>query len=160
MQIQHETIESIYTHDPNGYMIELTRPMRRMTPEEDLDANLTTQHTRSVNNDLTLVREQALLDVAVGMTFLRNQGFNSIVTLGHSGGGTLYAFYHEQAALPANQRLQTTPAGRPIPVADAEMPTADGAVFLAPTPAKASCCSAASTHRSLTKPTRSPSWPS
>ena len=29
MQIQHETIESIYTHDPNGYMIELTRAMRR-----------------------------------------------------------------------------------------------------------------------------------
>ena len=24
MQIQHETIESIYTHDPNGYMIEIT----------------------------------------------------------------------------------------------------------------------------------------
>ena len=25
MQIQHETIESIYTHDPNGYMVEFTR---------------------------------------------------------------------------------------------------------------------------------------
>ncbi|MDI9896917.1 MULTISPECIES: VOC family protein [Nocardiaceae] len=41
MQIQHETIESIYTHDPNGYMIELTRAMRPVTPQEDLDANLT-----------------------------------------------------------------------------------------------------------------------
>ena len=28
MQIQHETIESIYTHDPNGYMVEFTRAMR------------------------------------------------------------------------------------------------------------------------------------
>ena len=41
MQIQHETIESIYTHDPNGYMVELTRPMRPVTPQEDLDANIT-----------------------------------------------------------------------------------------------------------------------
>jgi catechol 2,3-dioxygenase-like lactoylglutathione lyase family enzyme len=41
MQIRHETIESIYTHDPNGYMFEMTRAMRPVTPQEDLDANLT-----------------------------------------------------------------------------------------------------------------------
>ncbi|MBI3217533.1 MAG: VOC family protein [Mycobacterium sp.] len=41
MQVQHETIESIYTHDPNGYMIEITRALRQVTPQEDLDANLT-----------------------------------------------------------------------------------------------------------------------
>lgn len=41
MQVKHETIESIYTHDPNGYMVEFTRAMRPVTPQEDLDANLT-----------------------------------------------------------------------------------------------------------------------
>jgi catechol 2,3-dioxygenase-like lactoylglutathione lyase family enzyme len=41
MQVMHETIESIYTHDPNGYMIELTRALRPVTPQEDLDAELT-----------------------------------------------------------------------------------------------------------------------
>ena len=41
MQVMHETIESIYTHDPNGYMVELTRALRPVTPQEDLDANLT-----------------------------------------------------------------------------------------------------------------------
>jgi hypothetical protein len=41
MQIQHETIESIYTHDPNGYMVEMTRALRPVTPQEDLDAALT-----------------------------------------------------------------------------------------------------------------------
>ncbi len=41
MQVMHETIESIYTHDPNGYMIEITRPLRPVTPQEDLDAALT-----------------------------------------------------------------------------------------------------------------------
>src|SRR4029077_12290261 len=41
LQVQHETIESIYTHDPNGYMVEITRALRPVTPQEDLDANLT-----------------------------------------------------------------------------------------------------------------------
>ncbi|GAA5176174.1 hypothetical protein GCM10023321_83880 [Pseudonocardia eucalypti] len=41
MQVKHETIESIYTHDPNGYMVEITRAMRPVTPQEDLDAELT-----------------------------------------------------------------------------------------------------------------------
>ncbi len=93
-----------------------------------------TQHTRSVNNDLTLVHEQALLDAAAGLAFLRERGFGSIVTLGHSGGGTLYAFYLEQAGLPPADRIATTPGGRPAKLADAEMPLADGAIFLAPHP--------------------------
>ncbi|OFV75272.1 hypothetical protein RERY_41200 [Rhodococcus erythropolis] len=38
MQIQHETIESIHTQDPNGDMIEITRALRPVTPQEDLDA--------------------------------------------------------------------------------------------------------------------------
>lgn len=41
MQVRHETIESIYTRDPNGYMVELTRALRPITPQEDLDAALT-----------------------------------------------------------------------------------------------------------------------
>ena len=92
-----------------------------------------TQHTRSVNNDLTLVHEQALLDVAAGMVFLRDR-FASVVTLGHSGGGPLYAFYLEQAALPRAARIATTPGGRPTGLSDAELTLADGAVFLAPHP--------------------------
>lgn len=41
MQIRHETIESIYTHDPNGYLFEITRTLRPVTAPEKLDANLT-----------------------------------------------------------------------------------------------------------------------
>jgi len=93
-----------------------------------------TQHTRSVNNDLTLVHEQAILDAAAGLGFLRERGFVSTVTLGHSGGGPLYAFYLEQAGLPPAARVATTPGGRPAKLADAEMPLADGAIFLAPHP--------------------------
>ena len=41
LQVLHETIESIYTHDPNGYFVEITRALRPVTTQEDLDANLT-----------------------------------------------------------------------------------------------------------------------
>ena len=93
-----------------------------------------TQHTRSVNNDLSLLHEQALLDVAAGLVFLRERGFASVLTLGHSGGGPLFAFYLEQAGLPPARRLASTPGGRPVKLTEAEMPLADGAIFLAPHP--------------------------
>lgn len=41
MQVKHETIESIYTHDPNGYMVEFTYPTRVTTMVDDHDAELT-----------------------------------------------------------------------------------------------------------------------
>lgn len=93
-----------------------------------------TQGTRSVNNDLALVHEQALLDAAAGQVFLRDRGFAAIVTLGHSGGGTLFAFYHQQAARPPGQRIARTPAGRPAGLAEADMPVPDGSMFMAPHP--------------------------
>lgn len=93
-----------------------------------------TQGARSVNNDIALIHEQALLDVAAGIAFLREQGFESIVTLGHSGGGALYAYYAEQAGLPAEARLTTTPGGRPTHFAEAALQPPDGVIFLAPHP--------------------------
>ncbi|GHE11669.1 alpha/beta hydrolase [Klenkia taihuensis] len=92
-----------------------------------------TQGSRSVNNDLSLVHEQTLLDVAAGQVHLREQGFQHVVTLGHSGGGTLFAYYHEQAGLDDDQRVSSTPAGRPVDLTGA-MPLPDAAVFMAPHP--------------------------
>jgi catechol 2,3-dioxygenase-like lactoylglutathione lyase family enzyme len=40
MQVRHETVESIYVTDPNGYVIEFARPLRAITVEDDIDANL------------------------------------------------------------------------------------------------------------------------
>lgn len=97
-----------------------------------------TQGSRSVNNDLALVHEQALLDLAAGLAFLRDSALQHVVTLGHSGGGTLMAFYHEQAGLPPAERIATTPAGRPTGLTDAELPRPDGAIFWAPHPGQGS----------------------
>lgn len=41
MQVKHETIESIYTHDPNGYLLEFTYPTRAITAADDQDAEFT-----------------------------------------------------------------------------------------------------------------------
>lgn len=67
MQVMHETIESIYTHDPNGYMVEITRALRPVTPQEDLDANLTIEALCEVASgahptmDQLLVRKAELI---------------------------------------------------------------------------------------------------
>jgi hypothetical protein len=92
------------------------------------------QGSRSPNNDLALLHEQAIIDFASGHAFLRETGFDNVYSLGHSGGGTLAAFYCQQAALAPDQRLTATPSGRPVPLADTSMPLPDGCIFMAPHP--------------------------
>lgn len=93
-----------------------------------------TQNTRGGLNDLTLLHEQALLDMAAGHAFLRERGFDRVVSVGHSGGGALAAYYIEQADLPAAQRISDTPGGKKIPLSEAVMPVPDGLVLMAPHP--------------------------
>ena len=93
-----------------------------------------TQGSRSPNNDLTLVHEQAIIDFAAGQVLMRARGFDRVFALGHSGGGTLAAFYVQQASLAPDQRLTAAPSGRRVPLADTDMPVPEGVVFLAPHP--------------------------
>lgn len=93
-----------------------------------------TQGARAVGNDLRLLHEQALLDMAAGYAFLQAQGFEQIVAVGHSGGATLATFYLQQASLSPAERLRSAPSGKPVPLPEADMPLADGLVLLAPHP--------------------------
>lgn len=101
-----------------------------------LDAGLAvwTQTTRSPNNDIRLLHEQALLDVAAGQAFLEQQDFEARVSLGHSGGATLFSFYQEQAGLAPGDRLAAAPDGTLVDLAETEMPVPDGLILLAPHP--------------------------
>ena len=97
-------------------------------------------NSRCLGNDSTAVHEQLLMDAAAGLLRLRDLGFERIVLLGNSGGGSLYSYYLQQAALPPEQRVADTPAG-PTPLGGAggdlrkiEMPMADAVVFLAAHP--------------------------
>ena len=43
MRVPHETLESIYVHDPNGYLIELTCPTRMLGEADREDGELTVE---------------------------------------------------------------------------------------------------------------------
>lgn len=83
LQLQHETIESIYTTDPNGYMFELTRALRPILAQEDDDANLSINALVDIMDksnptmDDLLVRKAELIvqhaDIVVEAPVLVNQ---------------------------------------------------------------------------------------
>ena len=101
------------------------------------------QAPRSVGNDLRLEHEFALHDVATGLAYLKARGFKRIVLLGNSGGAGLYAFYVQQAALLGAERIAKTPGGKPTQLADLDMPSVDGLVFVGPHPGQGAllmCC--------------------
>lgn len=97
-------------------------------------ASVWAQAARSVGNDLRLEHELSLHDVAAGLRYLREMGFERIVLLGNSGGSGLYSLYHQQATLSGGARIDRTPGGRPTHLASATLPLADGMVYLAPHP--------------------------
>src|SRR5262249_21386217 len=73
----------------------------------------------------------ALLDMAAGQSFLRDKmKFEHCVLQGTSGGGPLAAFYCQQAALPADRRIKASPGGKPTGLDKAELPIADGVIFI------------------------------
>ncbi|MBL8386207.1 MAG: hypothetical protein JNM90_24195 [Burkholderiales bacterium] len=87
-------------------------------------------NTRALNNDVNCVHEQLLLDLAAYMTWLRAQGVGQVVWLGNSGGGALGCFYQAQAKMAPSARLAVTPAGRPVALAEAEMPAVDAMMIV------------------------------
>jgi pimeloyl-ACP methyl ester carboxylesterase len=94
-----------------------------------------TQNTRYLNNDSMMIHENLLLDLAAGIRFLREeQGFDHIVMLGNSGGGSLFSYYDAEARKPAGSRVKSPPCGGPPDLNKFEMPTADGLILLAAHP--------------------------
>ncbi len=89
------------------------------------------QNSRWLNNDEACVHEAVLLDVAAGLRFLRQRGFERIVLVGNSGGGSLYSFYQAQAVTAPPGRLTHTPAGDALDLNTFELPPADGFIHLA-----------------------------
>jgi len=93
------------------------------------------QNTRYLNNDFMMLHENLLLDLAAGIRYLREeQGFERIVMLGNSGGGSLFAYYDSQARLPKGSRVSAPPGGGPPDLNQFDFPTADGFILLAAHP--------------------------
>src|SRR5438128_859539 len=88
--------------------------------------------SRWVNNDIAMIHETVLLEIAAGIRLLRERhGFRHVVLLGNSGGGSLFAYYQAQAATSPPDRMRRTPAGDPPDLNDHALPAADGFVSLA-----------------------------
>jgi pimeloyl-ACP methyl ester carboxylesterase len=93
------------------------------------------QNTRYLNNDTMMIHENLLLDIAAGMRYLREeQGFERIVMIGNSGGGSLFSYYDAEARKTGGSRVKSPPGGGPPDLNKFEMPTADGLILLAAHP--------------------------
>ena len=89
---------------------------------------------RFLNRPDANIMEELVLDVAAAMKYLREKrNFERIIILGHSGGGQIPGFYQQQAELPPEKRLSSTPAGDPPDLRKADLPKADGIILASPT---------------------------
>lgn len=84
----------------------------------------------SRNPGRSSVHEELLLDVAAGVKFLKSRGAQHVILIGHSGGGSLMAFYQAQAETAPPNRIKETPAGDPPDLNRFDLPKADGLVTL------------------------------
>ena len=91
------------------------------------------QNSRWLRNDMMLVHEVALLDVAEGVRAMRER-FDRVVLCGNSGGGSLYSFYLDQAMAAEGERFRDTPAGDPFDLNGFDLPGADAMLYLAAHP--------------------------
>jgi len=92
-------------------------------------------NTRYSSNEAALIMERAACDLGAGVRFMREElGFESVVLLGFSGGGSLAAFYQSQSEHPT---VTHTPAGDPAPMADEDLIPADALVLLGAHPGRA-----------------------
>src|SRR6185295_11909917 len=82
-------------------------------------------NSRYLNNDTDMVHERLLFDIAAGMRHLRAAGFERLVLLGNSGGGSLLGFYQSQAGRAPAERLTATPGGERVDLSGEEMPPGD-----------------------------------
>lgn len=78
-------------------------------------------NTRYRGNEAFFILEHALVDIGVGVDFLRERGYERIVILGNSGGGSLMGAYQSQAVAP---NLTPTRGGR-LPEAATQLSPAD-----------------------------------
>lgn len=91
--------------------------------------------TRYLGNDSCLLIENCLLDVGAAIAWLRYDGYDRVVLVGNSGGGSLAALYQAEAERPT---ISATPAGDPPDLTSADLPPADALVLLMAHPGRAS----------------------
>ncbi|MGI5320933.1 alpha/beta hydrolase family protein [Actinomadura nitritigenes] len=85
--------------------------------------------SRYPKNDAALIMEKVLLDLGSWVRWAREAaGYEKVVLVGWSGGGSLSLYYQAEAEDPS---VTHTPAGDPVDVAGAGLSPADAVIFIA-----------------------------
>ncbi len=85
--------------------------------------------SRYAKNDSALIMEKVAYDLGVYMRHAREElGYEKVILVGWSGGGSLSLFYQAQAENPS---ITQTPAGDPYDLKGAGLRQADGIIFIA-----------------------------
>ncbi|MES1971139.1 MAG: alpha/beta hydrolase [Pseudomonadota bacterium] len=85
--------------------------------------------SRYPRNDAALIQEKVAVDLGKWIAYARSDlGYEKVILLGWSGGGSLSLFYQAQAETPT---ITHTPAGDPVDLVNAGLQPADGVIFIA-----------------------------
>ena len=85
--------------------------------------------SRYPRNDSALIQEKVAIDLGRWIEHARTElGYDRVILLGWSGGGSLSLFYQAQAESPS---ITHTPAGDPVDLVGAGLQPADGVIFIA-----------------------------
>ena len=117
----HEPKTVVYLMHPRG---EFTRHYV-VPPLTDRGYAVFGHNSRYLNTDVHMIHERLLFDIAAGMRYLKQAGFERIILLGNSGGGSLLGFYQSQASRKPSRRLTSAPGGEPIDLSEEIMPEGD-----------------------------------
>lgn len=88
-----------------------------------------TATSRYARNDTALIMEKTAVDMGAWIRWAREEGgYEKVILVGWSGGGSLSLFYQGQAEDPT---VTQTPAGDIYDLTRADLPQADGIIFIA-----------------------------
>jgi pimeloyl-ACP methyl ester carboxylesterase len=84
--------------------------------------------SRYPRNDSALIMENVAIDMGAWVREARERGYDKVILMGWSGGGSLSLFYQAEAEAPT---ITHTAAGEPLDMASAGLTPADGVIFIA-----------------------------
>jgi pimeloyl-ACP methyl ester carboxylesterase len=84
--------------------------------------------SRYPKNDSGLIMEKVAIDMAAWVKDARARGYEKVILVGWSGGGSLSLFYQAEAEAPS---ITATPAGDTVDLTQAGLEPADGVILIA-----------------------------
>jgi len=84
--------------------------------------------SRYPKNDSGLIMEKVAIDMGAWVKDARARGYEKVILVGWSGGGSLSLFYQAEAEAPS---ITATPAGDAVDLTQAGLEPADGVIFIA-----------------------------